>query len=326
MVVFCPTKTKSSRVGEQKQKGCPMKRHVIVALCGLLGIGSVWSAQDPVKKEVTIYNKNVEGVEVDETFWRGGKDVGGSYNNHPIHAEEKKTFAFYNPEEKWDITLALGINDSVPYQVKLNVTTDGTLQYGDTITVENFEEHISVSNQTRKAAVLLNKVNSIVKIGTNPDNFPHDNNVLRQTLTVVNKNLFQVMLYCAALCKSSLPDHININTPFPVPFEKENVVRKNDTLLKQITYCLHQGKEQTLTTFSSEDTPEIIGNLIKLQIPQAAQENIEVRVNIGQIQSGDTLEIGTTEEDNKIVIVNQRTKELLAELFNNNVMQYVTLG
>jgi|GEM_PF-5657987 len=303
-----------------------MKNAIIIVTCSLLLTSSLSAMQD---NSITIHNitDKTIGVNFEYVDKNTGENKGCHINGSENDIKPNTTSVISldlstHPYLKKVPTLVLP--DATPTYIQLNISEKGYIQPGDSLTICKKENAIFVEKEGYQAKCSF--ITQPLTIGSNPAGFPQNIPNQQKTLTISNKDLFQVTIILQALCCPSSQKSLNNlssyslnNDPFYIRGDHLKAsVKKNDSVLEKRSINLKTGKKKTIKTFTEKKHPGVLDTLIKLFIPQAKIQEVHVLLNDGEIKSGDTLDISLSPEDNKILITNGL--KVLARLYSHNII------
>jgi hypothetical protein len=286
-------------------------KYYVLALHSLLVV-NVYS----MDKQLTIRNNNIPELRTSFTWRSLGQFIVCKENgDNDMKAGESKTI---NMDQRPGFiqTTTLYIKEAVPNEVILHPSENGKLTFNDVITIkQNNDKTFTIANQNNLININLAHMTIPIFIGSPENNFTITDYIPSRQIKIHNKNLFQIIVTTQALRRTS---QIFSNIDWDNDF---STIIDNDPILESKSYTLRENEARTITTYSSDLNPEMIEAATILTIPQAAQPKVFIRINKGEIKSGDTLEIGISPYSNKICItkISPLCTIVLAELYSQKL-------
>ncbi len=284
-----------------------MKKYIIAYTC-ILAL-NIYAAEE--QKQITIVNNSLETISINsyvqgllskKILARNAKEITLKYN-------EIRSFNIIDGTQTCKIVHQLSLPDTfVPQFINLNITEDGLIRPGHTLTISSVgsagsQDLLINAPLCASGFMCKNCLNPIV-IGSDPTLFPN-NNITTQEITIHNKDLYRVSVFLSLYRQSFRDKAFGMHLPRPC---------KDNSLAESHRYALQETESKNIKIEHSQD--QNIKQLLELKIPQAKQ-NVQININNGTINSGDTLQVSWSEEGKKILIhklLPDSNKILLARL------------
>ena len=142
--------------------------YFIFIACNLITINTIFAMTNDSK--ITIYNRNCDVVTIHFTYYntKTHEELSTSANkvcrtlfidSQQLHRNEQQQFALEIPSKFLRLQPILQFQKTNPREFFLPVGIDGSLSYGDTLTIEKNKKYITITDQNKKIIAALPKTN-----------------------------------------------------------------------------------------------------------------------------------------------------------------------